>query len=232
MALTAGHDVFAGLHEDGINKFIHNVYLCRPYYFHYATPLLGGGTPGIGILSPLQVPGAGFGLEYSVEISQPVIDFFPQDASLPLPGGLTLGPDQFSLTVEVRVCVACGLRQTKGDNPNIQGGRGSLARGKGDRGWKPELVCATLRIWAVGHPTVEVIGPVDRRIGLMIDEIIVKEVCDLEKLVECIATEMVNALLEKVKYTVSKMVLGAFGLVLAAGPNIRDDQLKVWGDIV
>lgn len=232
MALTAGHDVFAALHEDGINKFIRNVYLCRPYYFHYATPLLGGGTPGISPLSPLQVPGAGFGLEYSVEISQPVIDFFPQDAVLPLPSGLTLGPDQFSLTVEVRVCVACGLRRPTGDNPNNPAGKPTPGRGRGDQGWKPQLVCSKLRIWAVGHPTVEPMGMFDKRIGLMIDEIIVKEVCDLEQLVECIATEMVNALLEKVKYTVSKMVLGAFGLVLAAGPNIRDDQLKVWGDIV
>jgi|SRR5229473_1680909 len=213
MALTAGHAAYAALHEDGINKFIRNVYLVRPHYFHYATSVFGGGTTNISLLNPLEVPGIGNVMQYSIDISQPVIDFVPQDAGSMLPAPLTLGPNQFSLTAEVRICIACGLFDKREQ-------------------WAPKRLCATLNVWAVGHPTVQPLSATDKLIGLQIDQIVVKNICDLEQIVECIAELMVNALLEHLQQKVSELVLGAFGLILAAGPEIGDDQLKVWGDIV
>ncbi|HLQ30537.1 MAG TPA: hypothetical protein VK140_14995 [Ktedonobacteraceae bacterium] len=213
MALTAGHAAYAALHEDGINKFIRNVYLVRPHYFHYATSVFGGGTTNISLLNPLEVPGIGNVMQYSIDISQPVIDFVPQDAGSMLPAPLTLGPNQFSLTAEIRICIACGLFDKREQ-------------------WAPKRLCATLNVWAVGHPTVQPLSATDKLIGLQIDQIVVKNICDLEQIVECIAELMVNALLEHLQQKVSELVLGAFGLILAAGPEIGDDQLKVWGDIV
>lgn len=223
MALTAGHAAYAALHENGLNKFIRNVYLVRPHYFHYATSLFGGGTTNIDLLSPIDVPGLGSVIQYSIAISQPVIDFVPQDAGSTLPAPLTLGPNQFSLTADVQFCIACGLidRQTIGSLFN-----------EGDREWSPKRLCTVLHVWAVGHPTVEPLSATDKLIGLQIDQIVVKNICDLEQIVECIAKDMVNALLVKLQQKVSKLVLGAFGLILAAGPEIGDDQLKIWGDIV
>ncbi len=213
MALTAGHAAYAALHEDGINKFIRNVYLVRPHYFHYATSVFGGGTTNISLLNPLEVPGIGNVMQYSIDISQPVIDFVPQDAGSTLPAPLTLGANQFSLTAEIRICIACGLFDKREQ-------------------WAPKRLCATLNVWAVGHPTVQPLSATDKLIGLQIDQIVVKNICDLEQIVECIAELMVNALLEHLQQKVSELVLGAFGLILAAGPEIGDDQLKVWGDIV
>lgn len=213
MALTAGHAAYAALHEDGINKFIRNVYVVRPHYFRYATSIFGGGTTNISLLNPLEVPGLGNVIQYSIDISQPVIDFVPQDASSTLPAPLTLGSNQFSLTAEIRICIACGLRDQR-------------------EKWAPERICAYLNLWAVGHPTVQPISATDKLIGLQIDQIVVKNICDLEQIVECMAKDMVNALLARLQQKVSELVLGAFGLILAAGPEISDDQLKVWGDIV
>ncbi len=213
MALTAGHAAYAALHENGINKFVRNVYVARPHYFHYATSLFGGGTTNISLLTPLQVPGLGDVIQYSIEISQPVIDFVPEDAGSTLPAPLTLGTNKFSLAAEIRMCIACGLRDQR-------------------EKWSPQRLCAVLNVWAVGHPTVESLGATDKLVGLQIDDIVVKNVGDLEQIVECIAKDMVNALLTQLQLKVSELVLGAFGLILAAGPEISDDQLKVWGDIV
>ncbi len=216
MALTAGHAAYAALHEDGVNKFIRNVYLVRPHYFHYATSVFGGGTTNISLLSPLEVPGIGNVIQYSIDISQPVIDFVPQDAGSTLPAPLTLGPNQFSFTAEVRICIACGLIDRKQHREK----------------WDPKRLCTTLKVWAIGHPTVQPLSATDKLIGLQIDQIVVKNICDLEQIVECIAELMVDALLEHLQLKVSELVLGAFGLILAAGPEISDDQLKIWGDIV
>jgi hypothetical protein len=37
MPLTNGNDVFASLHENGVNKFIKSLALARPHYFKFAT---------------------------------------------------------------------------------------------------------------------------------------------------------------------------------------------------
>lgn len=224
MALTAGHAAYAALHENGLNKFIRNVYLVRPHYFHYATSLFGGGTTNIDPLSPIDVPGLGSVIQYSIAISQPVIDFVPQDVGSTLPAPLTLGPDQFSLTAEVQFCIACGLI----DQPKP----GTFFNEGSDRGWSPKRLCTVLHVWAVGHPTVQPLSAIDKLIGLQIDQIVVKNICDLEQIIECIAKDMINALLLRLQQKVSELVLGAFGLILAAGPEISDDQLKIWGDIV
>lgn len=223
MALTAGHAAYAALHENGLNKFIRNVYLVRPHYFHYATSLFGGGTTTISLLNPLEVPGLGSVIQYSIAISQPVIDFVPQDAGSTFPAPLTFGPDQFSLTADVQFCIACGLIDRHTTFSSFQ---------EGVREWLPKRLCTVLHVWAVGHPTVKPLSATDKLIGLQIDQIVVKNICDLEQIVECIAKDMVNALLENLQQKVSKLVLGAFGLVLAAGPEISDDQLKIWGNIV
>lgn len=222
MGLTAGHDAFAGLNESGVNKFIGRVYTIRPHYFHYATPALGGGSVGISSLSPLPAPGIPGGLEWEVTLGQPVVDFTPEDVTNSLPSPLALGANQFSVTVDARICVVCGMRPRRG-----RGNERPLDRPPR----RPELVCAMVRIWAVGHPTATPAG-VDTVVGLRIDEIVVKNVGALEPIIECVANEVVNALLDNLKQTVTTLVLHGFGLTLAAGPTIADDQLEVWGTLI
>ena len=67
------------------DAFIHNLALARPHYFTFATTGLGGGSSSIGLLPPLTIPGASYGLNYGIRIAVPRIDFFKQDVALPPP---------------------------------------------------------------------------------------------------------------------------------------------------
>jgi hypothetical protein len=219
MALTNGHDVFASLNETGINKFIHNLALARPHDFAFATAGLGGGSPNVGLLPPLTIPGASFGLNYGIRIAVPIIDFFKQDLALPPP--LVLKPNQFSITTGAHVCIDCiadRVKEFKGDRP---------PPGRGGK----NLLCADLKVWAVGHPTVDPVSATDSFVGLAVDAIVLKDVGNLEQIAECVALDVLNALLEKARYLVKRHVFGAFAFFLAEGPKIEDDQLKVWGTI-
>src|ERR1700722_18476708 len=129
MPLTNGHDVFASLNESGINKFLRNLALARPHDFHFATAALGGGSTAVTLLPALTIPGAGFGIDYAIELATPIVDFFPP--TQPLPSPLALGFDQFSLTVAARICIVCGEAR----------GKETPSRGRNGPG---KLICATL----------------------------------------------------------------------------------------
>jgi hypothetical protein len=239
MPLTNGNDVFASLHENGVNKFIKSLALARPHYFKFATAGLGGGSPAVGLLPPLTLPGAGYGLNYAIQIEPPQIDFFPQNVDLPPP--LVLARNQFSVITGAHVCIDCiaeRMKELKGDQlPPEKKGSGDKKPPSVPAPVPPDstgknLLCANLKVWAVGHPTVDPVSTTDKYVGLAVDEIVVKDVGGFEKIAECIAMDVLNALLEKARYLVKKQVFGAFGFFLAEGPRIEDDQLKVWGGII
>lgn len=210
MGLTNGHAAYASINESGFNKFIRNIAVARPHYFHFATAGLGGGAPAIGLLPPLTIPGTNYGLQYEITITPPKIDFFPP--TLPLPSGMVLNSGQFAIATSVTVCVLCSesVRATTKGTP---------------------LTCAKVEIWAIGHPTRTPVNATDTLIGLAIDEIVLKDVGNLEAPAECVSKDTLNVLLFKARYLVQKHVFGAFAFFLADGPTIADDQIKVWGDI-
>ena len=234
MALTLGHHVFAGVHEDAVNKLLKAYRAARPKYFFYACPPLGAGTPSVDfwILPPLPVPGTNSGMPFSVRILQARVDFTPASPGLALPAPLTLGPNQFAILLTVEVCFLCGLlieiRVPRETDRNKEG-RPAAPR-KDDT--RPHIECAKLSIWAVGHPISTPNSHGGRDIGLHIDHILVKDVGALEPLFECYFETMLNALLDALRYPVERFALGAFlSLGLVDGPTIADDQLKVWADI-
>ena len=157
-----------------------------------------------------------------IRIEVPVIDFFPQTVSLPPP--LVLKPNQFSVTAGAHVCIDC-----MADRVNKIFGDGNDR--PGDKVRVKDLLCADLRVWGVGHPTVDPVSATDKYVGLAVDDIVVKEIGDFEKIAECIAVDVLNALLQKARYLVKRQVFGAFAFFLADGPKIEDDQLKLWGAI-
>jgi len=233
MALTLGHHVFAGLHEDAVNKLLRAYQAARPKYFFHACPPLGAGTPSIDfwILPPLPVPGTNSGIPFSVRILRARVDFVPADAGLALPAPLALGANQFAVLLTIEVCFMCGLlieipvpRETERNKE----GRQPAPR----HDERPHIECARLSIWAVGHPISTSNSHGGRDIGLRVDHIVVKDVGALEPLFECYFETMLNSLLDALRYPVERFALGAFGsLGLVDGPRIADDQLKVWADI-
>jgi hypothetical protein len=233
MALTLGHHVFAGVHEDAFNKILKAYRAARPKYFFYACPPLGTGTPSIDfwILPPLPVPGTNSGLPFSVRILDAKMDFAPPDAGLSLPPPLTFGANQFALTLTVEICFLCGFliqivvpRETE----RTREGRQQTPR----RDQRPNIECAKLSIWTVGHPFVIANTHGSRDVGLHVDGLVIKDVGALEQLFECYFETMLNSLLDAMRFPVEQFALGAFAsLGLVDGPTIADDQLKVWADI-
>jgi hypothetical protein len=233
MALTQGHHLFAGLHEDAIRKVIRAFRIARPKYFFYACPPLGLGIPSIDfwIIPPLPVPGTNSGMPISIQIGKVQLDFTPANPGLNLPAPLSLGPNQFALSLTVEVCFLCGVlikmpvpreiereREQEREDPHQK-----------DRIHKE---CAQLSIWATGHPIATPNSKGGRDIGLHIDHLVIKEVGALETLLECYSETMLNSLLNAMRFPVEQFALGAFGkLSLVDGPTIADNQLKVWGDI-
>ena len=234
MALTQGHHLFAGLHEDAINKVIRAFRAARPKYFLYATPPLGAGVPSIDfwILPPLPIPGTNSGMPFSVEINRARVDLHPASAGLNLPAPLTLDKNQFAITLDLQVCFLCGMliripipREQERDPKND-------GRDPRQNDEKIHKECAKLSIWAVGHPISTPNSHGGRDIGLHVDRLVIKDVGALEPLLECYGETMLNTLLDALRYPVERFALGTFASVsLADGPLIADDQLKVRGDI-
>jgi hypothetical protein len=234
MALTQGHHLFAGLHEDAVRKVIRAFRIARPKYFFYACPPLGLGTPSIDfwVIPPLPVPGTNSGMPISIQIGDVKLDFTPESPGLNLPAPLTLGPNQFALLLSLEVCFLCGIlikmpvpRESERDRENQR----DDPKGKDGRIHKE---CAKLSIWAVGHPVSTPNSKGGRDVGLHIDHIVIKDVGALEPLLECYSETMLNSLLDALRYPVEQFALMTFAKIsLADGPLIADDQLKVWGDI-
>ena len=233
MALTLGHHVFAGVHEDALNKLLKAYRAVRPKYFFYACPPLGSGTPSIDfwILPPLPVPGTNSGLPFSVRILDAKIDFDPPDAGLSLPPPLTFGAKQFALLLTVEICFLCGfLIQIVVPRETDRTKEGRQPAPRRDR--QPHIQCAKLSIWTVGHPVVMPNSHGGRDVGLHVDGLVIKDVGALEPLFECYFEIMLNSLLDAMRFPVEQFALGAFAsLGLVDGPTIADDQLKVWADI-
>jgi hypothetical protein len=235
MPLTMGHHVFAGLHEDAMNKFMTAFRAARPRYFWYACPPLGAGSPGTDfyVIPPLPIPGTAAGMPISVRIVDVLIDLVPGQSSLHLPQPLSLGPNQFALLTNLEVCFMCGALQPVADPP--QGGKGKEDHGNrqpysGDG--KSSKDCTKLTVWAIGHPISSASPNGGRDVSLRIDRIVVKDVAALESLIECYTQTMLNALLDTIKFTIARFALGAFGsLGLSLGPQIASNQLQVWADI-
>ena len=207
MGLTQGHHLYAALSDNGIQKFLHSVFVARPHYFNYATSGMGGGSPDISPLPLMPVPGSGVaGLDYSLRFTEPSINFFPlaNPVGFPLP----VKANQFAIYVKGTLCLLSGSTSST-----------------------PDLICGSLELWAVGYPSRRPSGA-DTLIGLSVDQIKVTGTGNLDPIVQFVGQQMLNALLGKVQLSARSLAQGSFGLSVEQGPEISETQLKIWGAIV
>ena len=124
MAFTDHSDLFAAVHENGINATIGQLMLQRPSLFNYATLLFTqalstqfcapiapppGGGPLFTVESQLPVLGAPqpLGLDWCLQLSNVSIDLHPGN-TLTLPPELgSLGPQHFALHLRACFGLAC-----------------------------------------------------------------------------------------------------------------------------
>ena len=90
------------------------------------------------------------------------------------------------------------------------------------------VICANLELIAIGHSR-RFSG--DEEIGLGVDIVELRRIGELQHAIACIASTMLNGLMDKLRFAAALMTASAFKILVSAGPRIDQDQLKIWADV-
>jgi hypothetical protein len=222
LSLTQANHVFAGVHENAINTFLRAFLTARPHYVNYGTSAFIPATTAAGTNVPSIVfPGIPGGIQYMVQFSIPVVDLFPPDG----PGPLPPAAGELNLRVDAKITVAC-MRWSRNMNPD----------GKPQVSSTP--LSTALTIWAKGKPDVQFYGPGVGDIGFDLEETKIPALAcvggkpnTFEDIVDCVLRMVLQAFLDQLRLPFNALTIGFFKLILQRGPEISDDQVKLWGDI-
>jgi hypothetical protein len=223
MSLTQTEEVHAGLNESGVNDLLTAIFTARPRLLNYrSSPLVPGppASPAAWTLVPgLPFPGLGT-IGYGVQFSIPVLDFHP-DSSGGMPPPLVLGAQRFSLRTTVILTLLCATRRGE-HNPD-----------------EPKAAVTPIRVkldvYGIGHATGAYFGtPGSGQLTFDVDAIEIVDIApdELESLIECVIRMLLDAVLSSVRLPFHAVSAGAFAFALVRGPNVEDDQLKLYGNIV
>jgi hypothetical protein len=239
MGFTEAERVFGGIHEGALNDFIRAFCLARPRLLRYGSPaFVPSTTVDATAMAAIDFPGIAGGVDWAIAFDIPVVDLHTQTA--PLPPELGLGLGQFSVRTVVKLCVDCRRRlnpptspsddRPKDKDPHQEPhhredeGRPHHAEGE---------TCAALDVFGIGHLEV-VSGPggvtsVRMRVDAM--ELVDVGPDDLETVLECVMRMLLDAAVAQIVLPIEALRAGAFTLTLLRGPEIEDDQLKVYGNV-
>jgi hypothetical protein len=230
VSLTGVDHVFVGVHENGINHLLQALFTARPRYINFGStffvPLsttnathLDPISITIPSLPPYSTTSLPVIIEYAVSFSIPSMDLFPDSSggTSPLPPG----PGQFSLHTDVTLTVGCARRVQRPNN---------------DRPPSGSLVPITtkLGVWARGKPTVNYTGPGVGDIGFEIDDIKLESITpdSLEAALECVIRMILEGAISTVHIPFEAVTFRSVTLILARGPEVADDQVKLYGDLL
>jgi len=234
MSLTETEGVFGGIHEDALNDLLRAFFTRRPRYLHYASPgIVQATTLGVTQMSAIAFPNIPGGIEWEVELAIPVVDLHRQ--TQPLPPELTLGAGQLSVRTIVEICLSCRhdridvrpLPPTHGRDPRLD----DFVPKDGKR--RMHTTCCRLGVFAVGHLERVITDNGEPGIAIAVDRIELVDIRpdEVESLLECLLLMILRAVLASVRLPLSALRAGAFPLQLVRGPEIEDDQLKVYGTL-
>lgn len=239
MSLTQAHDVFAAIHEDGLDDLLRRFFDARPKYLNYGSPgFVAATTVSATQMSAIQFPGVPGGIDWSVRLGRPRVDAHPQSAGLP-PELDPLGAQRVSIHTAVQICVACTARERRDDqgdpdHPDDGPGRGHGSEDDPDRPIGKELrpTCSRVEVFAIAHAE-RTVSPGGDALRLVVDEIELVDLDpnDFESVIECLLLQILRAVLASVHLPLTALRAGAFELVPTAGPFVQDDQIEMFGDV-
>jgi hypothetical protein len=207
MSLTNGNDLYAALSDTAANKFLRNVFQARPHYFNYATQDLGGGSPSVGLLTPLLLPGVASPVSYSLKFAQPTFAFYPTQANPPAPAPpITTNQFRFYESVTWLVAPVSGKQ-----------------------------ISGTFEVWAVGAPAV-VSTPTGPRIALQAPPtgFVVDGTGNLDPVFTYFGQLVLSSLLSQLTFPMTLVNQGALKVTISQtppNPTIDGGQLQVWANI-
>jgi hypothetical protein len=229
MAFTDNCDLFASVHEDGVNRVIGHIRRQRPSWFNYATADIAGNrelwcspidvtkdvvkyqNSFFTIMPPLPLIGADsppVGIGFIAQLTRALIDFHPGN-TIALPGELNPPLKQQHFALQFRICGGLGCASEKeiqqiplgGNQPNAAGERGS----KTEVVLRTMPICFCLDVFVIGHFTLQngfLLGHVDD-----IDIVDIKP-DGLEANLNCYIKMCVNVMLrEKLAIQMEKLTL-------------------------
>jgi len=214
LSLTQTHHVFAGVSEEAINTFLKALFTVRPHYINYgSSAFVPATTVAATNIDPLPFPGVPGGVQWAISFTIPVLDLYPPNSkSKPKPG-----PHQFALHTSA----------------TIQIGSATWVTTKGLKRGSVVPVATVLEMWALGEIVSQYSGPGTGSISLRADQVLLPDVkpVSLEKVLDELLRMLLTGALENVQIPFSAINAGAFKLILQQGPEICDNQVKVWGDV-
>jgi len=215
MSLSEAEFVFAGVNEAGVNDLLQAFFAARPRYLSFATPALAGSDPHMH-LSPIAFPGLPGSIDCRIDMAVPRVDFDPDSTGGASP--LPVGVQQIGIHTTVMLTVGCMSRQERPEDDNLGG---------------ITPIRAKLEIWARGRIQSNYFGSGTGEITFQVDEIEIVDILpnDLESVMECIMLLVLRAVLSNVRIPLNVLSAGAFSLALLRGPEVEDDQVKVYGNV-
>jgi hypothetical protein len=224
MSLTETEELHVGLNESGANDLFTAVFKARPRLLNYRSSPLVPGPPASAAewtaMSPIPFPNLPGGIGWGVQFDIPVIDFHP-DSSGGLPPPLVLGVGRFSLRTTVTLTLLCATRRGEHDPDN------------------PKAAVVPLRVrlglFAIGHANAVYFGtPGSGEVTFDVDAVEIVDIAppELETLLECLIRMLLDAVMSTVRLPFSAVSAGAFALALVRGPEVEDDELKLYGNVL
>ena len=94
-------------------------------------------------------------------------------------------------------------------------------------------VRTTLKVIAIAHPVSHYFSPGVGYVSFQVDQVLLVDVAppSLRAVLDCLLEMILNALLADVQLPFDLIDAGFVKLALEAGPDIADDQIKIWGDV-
>lgn len=237
MSLTDTAAVFASITEGGISDAVTAFCTDRPRHLSYGSPsFVPVTTAAETAMAAIAFPGIAGGIQWRIRLSIPRIDLFKQ--TTPLPPQLALGPGQFSLSVQVELCLDCGRVQIDPRPPRETHGtwapndRPPKGHDKDTRHPLRELTCCKLKVFAIGHLLHVMLPSGEDGIAFAVDAVEIVDIKpdEIEAILECLLFMILQAVLADIRLPLRALRVGAFELSVTQGPLIEDDQVKVRGD--
>lgn len=215
MSLSEAEAVFAGMNEKGVNDLLQAFFSARPRYLSYATPALAGAGAHMP-MAAIAFPGVPGGIHYRIDLDVPVVDFDPDSTGGQSP--LPIGAQQVGIRTAVILTVGCMGRRDNPQDDDI-------------RGLQPIRV--RLEIWARGRIRSTYFAPGTGEITFEVDTLEVVDVRpdELESVLECLLLMVLRGVLSNVRLPFTALSVGAFSLTLQRGPEVEDDQVKLYGNV-
>jgi hypothetical protein len=250
MALTSYCDIYAAIHDAGMNRIINHVMEQRPSLFNYGSPMVAKNVsslcckvhvapavmvaqnPIVTPQDPLEVWGTPYHMDYCVQLAKGEIDLHPGDIfNLPAELKPPLPPQRLGL--HFKMCAGLGCSKRAWDEPPP------------DKYVVP-LSCFSLDLYAIAGCAVTGL-PGSQAIRPEVDDIEIEELKPegMEECIECYALHSLNrGILPMVGSAASKVAFDMIDLPDSMGhiqvsastsvpdnPAIEDDQLKLFVDI-